>query len=172
MMPTLFLYPLLGPRALGEGDRAALWRGRRLPGDTANQAPDHTTVARLPCSARVTYGATIARNRAAHRIVIFQDTLERDFGSDPDLLARQVDRTLRHAVAHHLGYNEPGSPRSASEADRAVARRGVEAWLRGVKVAYIFSTSGAMTRQVSLTSQSSEPGRRASGEVRSGPPSR
>ena len=31
------------------------------------------------------YGATIARNRAAHRIVIFQDTLERDFGSDPDL---------------------------------------------------------------------------------------
>jgi hypothetical protein len=78
--------------------------------------------------------------------VIFQDTLERDFGSDPDLLARQVDRTLRHAVAHHLGYNEPGSPRSASEADRAVARRGVEAWLRGVKVAYIFSTSGAMTR--------------------------
>ena len=104
--------------------------------------------------------------------MIFQDTLERDFGSDPDLLARRVDRTLRHAVAHHLGYNEPGSPRSASEADRAVARRGVEAWLRGVKVAYIFSTSGAMTRQVSLTSQSSEPGRRASGEVRSGPPSR
>jgi predicted Zn-dependent protease with MMP-like domain len=36
--------------------------------------------------------------------VIFQDTLERDFGSDPDLLARQVERTLRHAVAHHLGY--------------------------------------------------------------------
>lgn len=104
--------------------------------------------------------------------MIFQDTLERDFGSDPDLLARQVERTLRHAVAHHLGYNEPGSPRSASEADRAVARRGVEAWLRGVKVAFIFSTSGAMTRQVSLTSQSSEPGRRASGEVRFGPPSR
>ena len=51
------------------------------------------------------YGATIARDRAAHRIVIFQDTLERDFGSDPDLLAR---RTLRHEVAHHLGYNEPG----------------------------------------------------------------
>ena len=55
--------------------------------------------------------------------MIFQDTLERDFGSDPDLLARQVERTLRHAVAHHLGYNEPGSPRSASEADRAVARK-------------------------------------------------
>lgn len=54
------------------------------------------------------YGATIARDRAAHRIVIFQDTLERDFGSDRDLLARQVERTLRHEVAHHLGYGEPG----------------------------------------------------------------
>ena len=50
----------------------------------------------------------VGRDRAAHRIVIFQDTLERDFGSDPDLLARQVDRTLRHEVAHHLGYGEPG----------------------------------------------------------------
>lgn len=54
------------------------------------------------------YSATIAGNRAAHGIAIFQDTLERDFGSDPDLLARQVERALRHAVAHHLGYNEPG----------------------------------------------------------------
>ena len=54
------------------------------------------------------YGATIARDRAAHRIVIFQDTLERDFGADRDLLARQVERTLRHELAHHLGYGEPG----------------------------------------------------------------
>ena len=54
------------------------------------------------------YGATIARDRAAHRIVIFQDTLERDFGSDRELLARQVERTLRHEIAHHLGYGEPG----------------------------------------------------------------
>lgn len=54
------------------------------------------------------YGATVARDNAAHRIVIFQDTLERDFGFDPELLARQVERTVRHEVAHHLGYDEPG----------------------------------------------------------------
>jgi predicted Zn-dependent protease with MMP-like domain len=54
------------------------------------------------------YGATIARDRTAHRIVIFQDTLERDYGSDPEMLARQVERTLRHEIAHHLGYGEPG----------------------------------------------------------------
>ena len=54
------------------------------------------------------YGATVARDHAAHRIVIFQDTLERDFGADPALLARQVERTVRHEVAHHLGYDEPG----------------------------------------------------------------
>jgi len=40
--------------------------------------------------------------------VIFRDTLGRDFGSDPDLLARQVERTLRHEVAQHLGYNDRG----------------------------------------------------------------
>jgi predicted Zn-dependent protease with MMP-like domain len=54
------------------------------------------------------YGGTIARDRAAHRIVIFEDTLERDFGHDRRLLAAQVERTLRHEVAHHLGYDEPG----------------------------------------------------------------
>ena len=54
------------------------------------------------------YGGTIARDRAAHRIVIFQDTLERDFSHSPELLRAQVERTLRHEVAHHLGYDERG----------------------------------------------------------------
>ena len=54
------------------------------------------------------FGDTIARDNYEERIVIYQDTLERDFGHDPDLLRAQVTRTLRHEVAHHLGWNEKG----------------------------------------------------------------
>jgi predicted Zn-dependent protease with MMP-like domain len=53
-------------------------------------------------------GATVARDDYPDRIVIYQDTLERDFGHDPELLRAQVERTLRHEVAHHLGWNERG----------------------------------------------------------------
>jgi predicted Zn-dependent protease with MMP-like domain len=42
------------------------------------------------------------------RIIIFRDTLSHDYGSDPDRLREQVTRTLRHELAHHLGYDEPG----------------------------------------------------------------
>jgi predicted Zn-dependent protease with MMP-like domain len=54
------------------------------------------------------YGDTIARDNYEERIVIYQDTLERDFGHDPDVLRAQVTRTLRHEVAHHLGWGEKG----------------------------------------------------------------
>ena len=54
------------------------------------------------------YGDTIARDNHPKRIVVYQDTLERDFGHDPELLAAQVERTLRHEVAHHLGWGERG----------------------------------------------------------------
>ncbi len=53
-------------------------------------------------------GGTISRDDYAHKIVIYQDTLERDFGHDPALLRAQVERTVRHEVAHHLGWGEPG----------------------------------------------------------------
>jgi predicted Zn-dependent protease with MMP-like domain len=53
-------------------------------------------------------GGTIARDIYPDRIVIYQDTLERDFGHDPDLLRAQVERTVRHEIAHHLGWDEPG----------------------------------------------------------------
>jgi len=42
------------------------------------------------------------------RIVIYRDTLERDFGHDRAELARQVAQTLRHELAHHLGWDERG----------------------------------------------------------------
>ena len=54
------------------------------------------------------YGDGVARERYEDRIVIYRDTLERDFGHDRALLARQVERTLRHELAHHLGWNERG----------------------------------------------------------------
>jgi predicted Zn-dependent protease with MMP-like domain len=53
-------------------------------------------------------GDTIARDYFHERIVIFRDTLMRDFGHDPRLLRAQVTRTLRHELAHHLGWGERG----------------------------------------------------------------
>lgn len=53
-------------------------------------------------------GDTVARDNYRDHIVIYQDTLERDFGHDPDLLRAQIERTVRHEVAHHLGWNEQG----------------------------------------------------------------
>lgn len=54
------------------------------------------------------FGDGVARERYEDRIVIYRDTLERDFGHNRDLLARQVERTLRHELAHHLGWDERG----------------------------------------------------------------
>lgn len=54
------------------------------------------------------FGDGLAGEAYEDRIVIYQDTLERDFGHDPRLLARQVERTLRHELAHHLGWDERG----------------------------------------------------------------
>jgi predicted Zn-dependent protease with MMP-like domain len=54
------------------------------------------------------WGGNFTRGDREHRILIFQDTLERDFGHARDLLRAQVERTLRHEVAHHLGWNERG----------------------------------------------------------------
>jgi predicted Zn-dependent protease with MMP-like domain len=54
------------------------------------------------------FGDGVARDRFEDRIVIYRDTLERDFGHDRELLAAQVERTLRHELAHHLGWGERG----------------------------------------------------------------
>jgi predicted Zn-dependent protease with MMP-like domain len=53
-------------------------------------------------------GDTVARDDYPDRIVIFRDTLLRDFGHDPARLRDQVTRTVRHELAHHLGADELG----------------------------------------------------------------
>jgi predicted Zn-dependent protease with MMP-like domain len=55
------------------------------------------------------FGDGVARENYEDRIVIYRDTLERDFGHDRDLLGRQVEQTLRHELAHHLGWDERGT---------------------------------------------------------------
>jgi predicted Zn-dependent protease with MMP-like domain len=57
-------------------------------------------------------GGGVARGDTVHdRIVIFRDTLRRDFGHDPRLLRDQVTRTVRHELAHHVGFDELGVSR-------------------------------------------------------------
>jgi predicted Zn-dependent protease with MMP-like domain len=53
-------------------------------------------------------GDTVARDNYPDRIIIFRDTLLRDFGHDPNALRDQVTRTVRHELAHHLGADELG----------------------------------------------------------------
>jgi predicted Zn-dependent protease with MMP-like domain len=51
-------------------------------------------------------GAT--RDNYPDRIIIFRDTLRRDFGHDAELLREQVVVTVRHELAHHIGFDELG----------------------------------------------------------------
>jgi predicted Zn-dependent protease with MMP-like domain len=53
-------------------------------------------------------GDTVSQDYFHDRIVIFRDTLLRDFGHDPELLRAQVARVVRHELAHHLGWDENG----------------------------------------------------------------
>jgi predicted Zn-dependent protease with MMP-like domain len=53
-------------------------------------------------------GDGVARDNYPDRIIIFRDTLLRDFGHDADELRAQVTRTVRHELAHHLGADELG----------------------------------------------------------------
>ena len=62
-------------------------------------------------------GGTVARDIYPDRIVIYQDTLERDFGHDPELLRAQVERTVRQAGAPP-GLGRAGYAASASEPAR------------------------------------------------------
>jgi len=54
------------------------------------------------------HGDGVARDDVPDRIVIYRDTLRRDFGHDADMLRHEVTRTVRHELAHHLGADELG----------------------------------------------------------------
>jgi predicted Zn-dependent protease with MMP-like domain len=54
------------------------------------------------------HGDGASRDDVPDRIVIYRDTLRRDFGHDADLLRAQVTRTVRHELAHHVGFDELG----------------------------------------------------------------
>jgi predicted Zn-dependent protease with MMP-like domain len=56
-------------------------------------------------------GDGVSRDNYHDRIVIFRDTLRRDFGHDAELLREQVVRTVRHELAHHVGFDELGVSR-------------------------------------------------------------
>jgi len=54
-------------------------------------------------------GEGTRRHAGGHgRIVIFRDTLRRDFGANGDELREQVVRVVRHELAHHVGFDEMG----------------------------------------------------------------
>ena len=53
-------------------------------------------------------GDGVARDNFPDQIIIFRDTLRRDFGHDAEMLREQVTITVRHELAHHLGADELG----------------------------------------------------------------
>ncbi|QEC47640.1 metallopeptidase family protein [Baekduia soli] len=54
------------------------------------------------------HGDGAHRDEVPDRIVIYRDTLRRDFGHDAELLREQVVVTVRHELAHHIGFDELG----------------------------------------------------------------
>ena len=73
----------------------------RTPVTVSNRGHEHRAYGQY-------IGGTVARDIYPDHIVIYQDTLERDFGHDSVLLRAQVERTVRHELAHHLGWDERG----------------------------------------------------------------
>ncbi len=45
---------------------------------------------------------------APDQIIIYRDTLTRDFGNDQKRLRTKIIETVRHEVGHALGFDEAG----------------------------------------------------------------
>ncbi len=50
----------------------------------------------------------MGRRSAPNQIIIYRDTLQRDYGNDPALLRAKITETVRHEVGHALGFDEAG----------------------------------------------------------------
>jgi predicted Zn-dependent protease with MMP-like domain len=50
----------------------------------------------------------MGRRASLSQIVIYRDTLLRDYGRDPALLRAKITETVRHEVGHALGFDEAG----------------------------------------------------------------
>jgi predicted Zn-dependent protease with MMP-like domain len=57
------------------------------------------------------HGSGMAHPEVPAQIIVFRDTLLRDFGHDPAMLADEVRRVVRHELGHHLGFDEDGVQR-------------------------------------------------------------
>jgi predicted Zn-dependent protease with MMP-like domain len=82
--------------------------------DLLRAALDHNVAVVISDGGRRHRAYGLYRGDGAHRddfadqIIIFRDTLRRDFGHDANLLREQVTITVRHELAHHIGFDELG----------------------------------------------------------------
>jgi predicted Zn-dependent protease with MMP-like domain len=53
----------------------------------------------------------LGRRATLNQIIIYRDTLERDYGTDQSLLRAKITETVRHEVGHALGFDEAGVQR-------------------------------------------------------------
>jgi predicted Zn-dependent protease with MMP-like domain len=57
---------------------------------------------------RMNGGSFFGGGGTPDEILIFRDTLVRDFGEDPRRLRAKVQQTVLHEVGHHFGFDEAG----------------------------------------------------------------